>query len=87
VIEVSLRNAQHPTTLQAALAAVPRPAVILVPHWGADGRFPGGEAVHLLNALTKDWRVLATFGENDVLINAAYPNPSGNPAFSVAVID
>lgn len=86
VVTVRLQTALDAGAAQMALAAVPRPAVLLVPQWGADDRFPGGEPVGALNAVTGGWQRLASFGTNAVLVNSPYSSPFGDPAFSVAVI-
>ncbi len=86
VKRVELISAREPAVLDALLADVPAPAVILVPRWGADRRRPGQRDADALNALTKQWRVLETFGRNDVLVNYLHPTAWGDPAFSIAVL-
>ncbi len=86
VTRVELASAREPDALDALLGEVPSPAVILVPRWGADRRSPGQRRADALNALTKQWRVLETFGHNDVLVNYLHPAAWGDPAFSIAVL-
>jgi hypothetical protein len=84
---VDLQSARHPEAVRGLLSGVPGPAVILAPRWGADSRFPGHELPGVLNELSSRWRVMKTFGTNDVLVNYSYPNPWGDPAFAVAVLE
>lgn len=77
---------RDPAALQSLRAELGGAAVILAPRWGADTRFPGQELAPELNDLSRSWRVLRSFGTNDVLVNYSYPNPWGDPAFSVAVL-
>lgn len=86
IVKVKLQPAADASAQQALLGGVPSPAVILIPHWGADDRFPGQETAPALNALAARWRVMAAFGTNDVLVNYSYPNPWGDPAFVAAVL-
>jgi hypothetical protein len=58
----------------------------MVPRWGADRRSPGQRAADALNQLGSQWRVLQTFGTNDVLINYSSFTPWGDPAFAIAVL-
>jgi hypothetical protein len=83
---VSLRGARDPESLDALLTDVPAPAVIMAPRWGADRRVPGQHAADALNSLAKGWRVLQTFGTNDVLVNYTSPTPWGDPAFAIAIL-
>jgi hypothetical protein len=83
---VELRSARDPDALNALLSDVPSPAAILVPRWGADRRSPGLKAADALNALTSQWRVVKTFGKNDVLVNYLSPTAWGDPAFAIAVL-
>jgi hypothetical protein len=84
---VNLRSATDRAGLYRLVAEVPRPAVVMVPRFGADERFSGGEAAATLNHLTTHWRVVTSFGTNPVLVNYSQPVPSGNPAFTLAVLD
>jgi len=68
------------------LGNVPQPAVLLVPRWGADDRFPGGELAAVLNQLQHRWQPLRDFGSNDVLVNYSYSTPWGDPFFTVTVL-
>jgi hypothetical protein len=86
VIVVNLQSAQDAGALQSLLSDVPAPAVILVPRWGADLRFAGQELAGTLNELSRRWRVIETFGRNDVLVNYTHSTPWGDPAFVVAVL-
>jgi hypothetical protein len=69
------------------LEAIPKPAVLLVPQWGADARFPQAEVADALNEAGRRWRVVRTFGANPVLVNYSQPVPSGNPAFAAAIVE
>jgi hypothetical protein len=86
VIVVDLQSARDAAALESLLRGVPAPAVIMVPHWGADSRNPGQELADTLNELARGWRVIKTFGTNEVLVNYTHTNPSGDPAFAVAVL-
>jgi hypothetical protein len=83
---VDLSSARDPGALDALLSDVPSPAVILVPRWGADRRSPGQQAADALNALARQWRVLQTFGTNDVLVNYSSSTAWGDPAFAIAIL-
>ena len=83
---VDLSAARAAAAVQAILSDVPAPAAIMVPRWGADRRSPGQRTADVLNELTRGWRVLATFGANDVLVNYSSATAWGNPAFSIAVL-
>ncbi len=87
VTEVDLQGAPTGGALNALLGQTPGPAVILVPRWGADSRFPGQDLADTLNRLRGGWQVMKTFGANPVLVNYSEPVPSGDPAFDVAVLD
>ena len=87
VMVVDLQSARDAGRLQSLLGDVPSPAVIMVPRWGADARYPDGQKLaDVLNHLSRRWRALETFGTNEVLVNYSYPNPRGDPAFAVAVL-
>lgn len=86
VVVVDLQSARDDAALQAILSEVPAPAVIMAPRWGADERRGGPEVADTLNDITRRWRVVRTFGTNDVLVNRSHTNPSGDPAFAVAVL-
>jgi len=81
---VDLKSARDERELQELLSGVERPAVILVPHWGADPRLRGLELANALNYLARQWDVLHTFGANPVLVNYHQPTASGDPAFAIA---
>jgi hypothetical protein len=83
---IDLQQAQDGGAVIGLVSDVPSPAVILVPRWGADSRFPGQQAASVLNHITRGWRVMKTFGTNDVLVNYSHPVPEGDPAFAVAVL-
>jgi 4-amino-4-deoxy-L-arabinose transferase-like glycosyltransferase len=83
---VDLRSARDADTLNALLRDVPSPAVIMVPRWGADRRSPGQQAADALNAVARPFRVIKTFGTNDVLVNYSPPAAWGNPAFAIAIL-
>lgn len=78
--------AGDPDALHRMLQAVPGPAVILSPKWTADTRFRGQEVAAVLNEICGRWRVVKTFGSNPVLVNYSQPNPSGDPAFAIAIL-
>jgi hypothetical protein len=86
VVVLDLQSARDASALESLLSDVPSPAVILVPRWGADSRFPGQELASVLNDLSRRWRAIEMFGTNEVLVNYSYPNPRGDPAFAVAVV-
>ncbi|MGH9309676.1 MAG: hypothetical protein ACRD1U_09905 [Vicinamibacterales bacterium] len=83
---VELKSVRDAGTVDAILGDVPAPAVMLVPRWGADRRSPGQSTADALNALTRQWRVIKTFGTNDVLVNYLFATAWGDPAFAVAVV-
>jgi hypothetical protein len=83
---VDLASARDPAALDALLSDVPAPAVIMVPRWGADRRVPGQRAADALNALARQWRVIQSFGSNDVLVNYSSSTAWGDPAFSIAIL-
>jgi hypothetical protein len=83
---VDLASARDPAALDALLSDVPAPAVIMVPRWGADQRVPGQRAADALNALARQWRVIQSFGSNDVLVNYSSSTAWGDPAFSIAIL-
>ncbi len=84
---VELRSGGDPAALYALLADVPRPAVILVPRWGADRRTAGQREADKLNWLAQQWPVLARFGTNEVLVNYTLPTAWGDPAFAIATLE
>jgi hypothetical protein len=83
---VELKTAETTSALQALLQDTPPPAAIMVPRWGGDSRWPGHERAKTLNDVTRDMRVLETFGTHDVLVNRHQSLPAGDPAFAVAVM-
>jgi hypothetical protein len=83
---VDLRSARDPDALNALLSDVAPPAAIMVPRWGADRRSPGQSTADALNHLSRQWRVLESFGSNDVLVNYGFATAWGDPAFSIAVL-
>lgn len=83
---VELKPARDAGAIAALLSDVPAPAVMLVPHWGADRRTPGQSTADALNALSTQWRVIRRFGSNDVLVNYLFATAWGDPAFSVAIV-
>lgn len=87
VVVVDLKSALDPGAVGALLGEVPAPAVIMVPQWGADARYAGGqELADALNNLSGRRQVLKTFGTNPVLVNYGSATPWGDPAFSVAIL-
>ena len=86
VIVIDLQSAQDMDAVNGVLSAVPSPAVIMVPKWGADARFPGQNVADELNDIARRWRTVKTFGTNPVLVNYSSPNPWGDPAFAVATL-
>jgi hypothetical protein len=87
VIVVNLRSGRHAGALESLATEVPAHAVIMVPRWGADSRYPGQELAVALNDISRGWRVIKTFGTNDVLVNYTHTTPWGDPAFHVAVLN
>jgi hypothetical protein len=83
---VDLAAARDPAALDAMLSDVPAPAAIMVPRWGADRRSPGQRTADALNELARRWRVIQTFGSNDVLVNYSFATAWGDPAFSIAIL-
>ena len=73
-------------SIEALLSDVPSPAVLMVPRWGADRRSPGRTTADALNALSGQWRLMKTFGTNDVLVNYTYATAWGDPAFGIAKV-
>jgi hypothetical protein len=86
ILKVNLQSATDDQALGALLAPVTHPAVLLVPRWGADTRFPNGEVAAVLNRMAGRWRALREFGSNDVLVNYSYSTPWGDPAFAVCML-
>lgn len=86
VVEVDMQSAQDADAFQRLLGTVPGSAIIMVPRWGADARFPGQETAEALNRVSSHLQVVKTFGTNPVLVNYSEPAPWGNPAFSIAVL-
>lgn len=86
VVEVDLQSGRDDAAVNTMMAEVPAPAVLLVPRWGADDRFPNGEQATTLNDIGRRWRVMRQFGSTDVLVNYSYSTPWGDPAFAVAVL-
>ncbi len=87
VVKLDLQSARDEDSLNGVLGAVPRPAVVLVPRWGADDRFPRSELAATLNQVQHRWRQLRDFGSNPVLVNYSYSTPWGDPSFRVAVLE
>ncbi len=87
VVKVDLQSARDADSLNAVLGAVPAPAVVLVPRWGADDRFPNSALATVLNQVQPRWRPLRAFGSNDVLVNYSYSTPWGDPSFTVSVLE
>jgi hypothetical protein len=86
IVVVELRHSRHHEAVQALFSSIPGPAVLMAPRWGADRRTPGQSAANALNEVSRQWRVLQTFGTNDVLYNYAVHTAWGDPAFALAVI-
>jgi hypothetical protein len=80
---VDLRSARDDGAFQRVIGAIQEPAIIMIPTWAAVPQLPGEEAPEALNAVARRLRVLQTFGENAVFVNAP-PVPWGDPAFAVA---
>ncbi|MEQ1728493.1 MAG: hypothetical protein ABL982_08930 [Vicinamibacterales bacterium] len=87
VVKVDLQSARDAGSLSAVLGTVPTPAVVLVPRWGADDRFPNSALATVLNQVQPRWRPLRAFGSNDVLVNYSYSTPWGDPSFTVSVLE
>jgi hypothetical protein len=62
-------------------------AVVLVPRWAADERYPGRETAERRNELARAWRIVASFGSHPVLVNYTQPVPEGDPAFGIATLE
>ena len=86
VVLVDLKAARDVDALNSIMAGVPAPAVIMVPHWGADARYAGQDVADTLNNLSQRWRIIKTFGTNDVRVNYSPATPRGDPAFAIAVL-
>lgn len=86
VIVVDLQSARDAGAADSLLHDVRRPALLLVPRWGADPRFPGSESARTLNDVSRRWSLMKSFGTNDVLVNYSYATPWGDPAFGIAVL-
>jgi hypothetical protein len=84
VVVVDLQSARDAGAIDALFVNVPSPAVMMVPRWGADQRYPGGEPAALLNELARRWHAIRTFGTNPVLVNYSSSAPWGDPAFAIA---
>lgn len=87
VVKVDLQSALDEGSLNAVLGPVTQPAVLLVPRWGADDRFPHGELAAVRNPRQHRWHALRDFGSNDVLVNYPYWTPWGDPSFTTAVLE
>jgi hypothetical protein len=87
VTVIDMQAATDADRLRGLVGSVPGPAVIFLPQWGADSRYRGGESASLLNEASRQWPVEKTFGTNPVLVNYSYPNPWGDPAFGIAILD
>lgn len=63
------------------------PDAVLVPKWGADSRFSGGELVAALNQAMDDapMRTVKSFPGRGLKINYPIPVPTGNPGFDIRV--
>ena len=85
VVAIDLQLVREAGSFLALLSAIPGPAVLMVPRWGADPRFGGGEQAAIFNELSRRWKVLETFGTNDVLVNYV-STPWGYSAFAVAIL-
>jgi hypothetical protein len=86
VVEVDMQSAQDTDAFQRLLGSVSGSAVIMIPRWGADARFPGQDVADRLNRASSHLRVVKSFGSNPVLVNYSEPAPWGDPAFSIAVL-
>ena len=86
VTEIDLQSVRDAGAWQRLLSSVQQPAVLLVPHWGADSRYPGQDTADTLNEVSSHLQVVRTFGSNPVLVNYPPPTAWGDPAFAVAVL-
>jgi len=86
IVVLEMRHSRNYEAIQALFSSIPGPAVLMAPRWGADRRTPGQSAADALNEVSRQWRVLKTFGTNDVLYNYAVHTAWGDPAFALAVI-
>lgn len=86
VVDVDLQSARDAEALHLAIAAAAGPAVVLLPHWGADERFEGQKLADQLNGLAGGLTPMKTFGRNPVLVNYAEPAPWGDPQFAIVAL-
>jgi hypothetical protein len=84
VMVVDLQSARDAGALESLLHDAPAQSVIVVPRWGADARYAGGDVADALNDLSRRWHAIRTFGTNPVLVNYSSAAPWGDPAFAVA---
>jgi len=87
VTVVDLKSARDTSGLEQLLTGVRKPAVIMLPRWGADPRSEGQTLADALNEASRPWRVLKAFGTQPVLVNYPQPNAHGDPAFAIALVD
>jgi hypothetical protein len=82
-VEVDLQSVRDADAFRRAVGEAGGPAVLLLPHWGADARFEGQKLADLLNAIASGRTPLKSFGRNPVLVNYAEPAPWGDPQFAI----
>lgn len=82
VVAVDLQAAASVDAFQRVLESS-GPSLLLLPRWGADARFPGGELAATLNGLGGMLKPVASFGANPILVNYTEPVPWGDPAFGI----
>jgi hypothetical protein len=86
IVEVDLQSAHDAEAFRRTIAAAGGPAVLLLPHWGADERFEGQKLAEQLNTLGSGLTPLKSFGRNPVLVNYGEPAPWGDPQFAVVTL-
>jgi prepilin signal peptidase PulO-like enzyme (type II secretory pathway) len=86
VTEVDLQSATDADAFRQVVGAVQEPAVLLVPRWAADSRFPGQGTADALNHVSGPLQIVKTFGSNPVVVNYPEPVAWGDPAFGIAIL-
>ncbi len=87
IMTVDLQGATDAEAVDELVASVPKPAVILVPHWGADPYVRGQFRADALNELASAWTPIKTFGREVVEVNHPNHAPFGNPQFGIVALD
>jgi hypothetical protein len=84
VVKVELGSAYTDENVDALLADVGMPSVILVPTWGADPFTRGEPRAAALRDIAQRWQPVKHFGSEAVQVNHLNSAPNGSPAFGVA---